>query len=48
MPLITGKDEKGTYWKWGKSGTKYYGKDARKKALEQMRAILATGWKEHK
>lgn len=46
MPLIEGKDEKGYWVKWGKSGKKYYGKDRRKKALAQAKAIRSTGWKE--
>mgnify|MGYP003132408474 CR=1 FL=1 len=39
MPLI----KQGNKWKWGKSGKLYTNKAD---ALRQMRAILATGWRE--
>ena len=32
-------------YKWGKSGKTYYGKDAKKKAQRQGKAIKARGWK---
>lgn len=35
-------------YQWGKSGKIYKGKDAKKKAEAQGKAILATGWKEKK
>jgi len=49
MPVMTGKDSKGCYAKWGKSGKKYYYKcgsktsreNAKEKALRQGRAIYA-------
>jgi hypothetical protein len=34
-------------YKWGKSGTCYTGKNAKQKALAQMRAIYAQGYKEN-
>ena len=52
MPVISGRDKKGKYLKWGKSGKKYYynseasKKRARVKALEQARAIYASGYQE--
>jgi hypothetical protein len=50
MPVMTGKDSKGCYSKWGKSGKKYYYKcdsivsreHAKEKALTQGRAIFAS------
>jgi len=50
MPVMTGKDSKGCYAKWGKSGHKYYYKcgstvsreNAKEKALTQGRAIFAS------
>jgi hypothetical protein len=49
MPVMTGKDSKGCYAKWGNSGKKYYYKcgskisleHAKEKALRQGRAIYA-------
>jgi len=41
MPI---KKVKGGY-KWGKSGKLYRGKDAKKKAQRQARAIYASGYK---
>lgn len=35
-------------YRWGKSGKIYKGKDAKKKAEKQGKAIRATGWKEKK
>jgi len=32
-------------WKWGKSGKCYTGKNARDRALKQMKAIMAKGYK---
>jgi hypothetical protein len=31
-------------WQWGKSGKKYYGKGAKKKAIKQMIAVKESGW----
>jgi hypothetical protein len=47
MPVRRGKDSKGTYYQWGKSGKKYYYKTgnkasrtrAKNKALKQALAI---------
>lgn len=41
MPLkrVTKGKQKG--WKWGDSGTEYFGSDARERALRQGRAIEA-------
>lgn len=41
MPLM----RVGNKWKWGKSGKAYTNK---RDALRQMRAILASGWREKK
>ena len=38
------KTKSGGY-KWGKSGKIYYGKNAKRKAARQGRAIRASGWK---
>jgi len=46
-----GKDEKGQYARWGKSGKKYRFKTkrgesgARAKAAKQGRAVRASGWR---
>ena len=45
MPVHKTKD--GGY-QWGKTGKVYYGKDAKKKAEAQGRAIEGTGWTEKK
>lgn len=53
MPVRRGKDSKGTYYKWGDSGKKYYyetgNKKSREKAKEkartQARAIYASGYR---
>ena len=45
MPVQKTKD--GGY-RWGTTGKVYYGKDARRKAEAQGRAIEATGWTEKK
>lgn len=50
MPVMTGKDSKGCFARWGKSGKKYYYKcgntvsreSAKEKALKQGRAIYAS------
>lgn len=47
MPLMTGKDKEGCYYKWGKEGKKYHytcgddseRKEAKKKAIKQGIAI---------
>ncbi len=38
------KTKSGGY-QWGKSGKTYYGKDAKKKAQKQGKAVRASGWK---
>ena len=45
MPLkkCTSKGKKG--WKWGNHGKCYTGKDAKRKATKQARAIYANGYK---
>ncbi len=54
MPLIYGKDKKGKYVKWGKSGKKYHYKTeagksgAINKAKKQAKAIFSGGWREKK
>jgi hypothetical protein len=45
MPVHKRKDSKGTYYRWGKHGKKYRGKDAQKKAAKQGRAAYAHGYK---
>jgi hypothetical protein len=51
MPTHEGKDKKGKFVQWGKSGKKYYYKDeqskkeAIKKADSQASAIYASGYK---
>lgn len=53
MPTQRGKDSKGCFYKWGKSGKKYYYKvgsatsreNAKKKANKQARAIYASGYR---
>lgn len=46
MPIINSSDKRGRYYKWGKSGKKYYyntergKKRAKSKAIAQGRAIL--------
>ena len=53
MPKIHGKDKKGCFVKWGRSGKKYYykcnnksaKKKAERKASKQASAIYASGYK---
>ena len=45
MPVHKNTD--GSY-QWGKSGKKYFGKDARRKAEAQGKAIEESGWTESK
>ena len=53
MPTASGKDSKGSYYRWGSSGKKYYyipnDKKSREKAKEKANkqgiAIYASGWK---
>ena len=53
MPVKSGKDSKGSYYKWGKSGKKYYyiagnkksRSSAKRKAEKQGKAIHASGYK---
>lgn len=45
MPVHKTKD--GGY-QWGQSGKVYYGKDARRKAEAQGKAIIESGYKEKK
>ena len=53
MPVHRGKDSKGPYYQWGKSGKKYYYKSgnstsrerALRKANTQARAIYSSGWR---
>lgn len=53
MPLMRCQKNNKPGWKWGRSGTCYVytpgnttsEKRAKDKALEQMRAIFASGWK---
>lgn len=40
--------KKGTGYKWGNSGKTYFGKSGKSKAEKQMKAILASGYKEKK
>ena len=42
MPV---KKTKSGGYKWGESGKTYYGKDAKKKAQKQGKAIRASGWR---
>jgi len=48
MPVEKGKDSKGKFYRWGKSGKKYYYSDrssetrAKNKASKQGRAIKAS------
>jgi len=48
MPVQNGSDSKGKFYRWGKSGKKYYYSDgvsetrAKNKALKQGRAIKAS------
>ena len=35
-------------YQWGSSGKVYHGKDAKRKAYAQEKAILSTGWTEEK
>lgn len=52
MPVERGKDSKGPYYRWGKSGKKYHyesgnagsRESARKKAERQGRAARASGY----
>lgn len=47
MPLVNGKDKKGSYWMWGTHGKKYYYRpgsmisrhNAKRKAIAQAVAI---------
>jgi len=45
MPIETGKDKFGKYYRWGSHGKKYRGRGARAKALEQARAAYARGYR---
>jgi hypothetical protein len=53
MPVHRGIDSKGSYYRWGKSGKKYYYKvgsstsreKAKAKAHLQARAIYASGYR---
>ena len=47
MPVHKVKGTKDCY-QWGNSGKVYCGKEAKKKAEEQGKAIKASGWKEKK
>jgi hypothetical protein len=52
MPIHSGKDAKGKYWKWGHHGKKYYYHSksgsvrAKSKAQKQAVAIYSTGWRD--
>lgn len=41
MPLMRCQKNGRPGWKWGESGTCYTGRNAKERALEQMRAIKA-------
>ena len=45
MPLMRCTKAGKSGWKWGKPGACYTGRNALKKAMEQMRAIFASGYK---
>lgn len=45
MPVHTGRDSKGVYYQWGKSGKKYRGRGAKARAEKQGRAAYANGYK---
>ncbi len=47
MPVHPIRNKKGKIigYQWGKSGKKYYGKSARKKAQKQGTAIRKSGYK---
>ena len=45
MPVKKGRDSKGIYYQWGKSGTKYRGRDAKENAEKQGRAAHASGYR---
>lgn len=53
MPVYRGRDSKGSYYQWGKSGKKYYytsgdeqsRERAKNKAEKQGRAAYASGYK---
>jgi hypothetical protein len=46
MPVHKGKDSRGTFYQWGKSGKKYRGRGAKARAEKQAKAIYASGYKE--
>ena len=54
MPILKGKDGKGSYYRWGKEGAKYYfevhnhasEQSALMKARKQEQAAYANGYKE--
>lgn len=48
MPVHKVTKDGKTGYKWGRSGKSYYGRDAKKKAAEQARAIYASGYKKKK
>ena len=45
MPLKRCYENKKLGWKWGTKGKCYTGKDAKEKAIEQMKAIFKSGYK---
>ncbi len=45
MPVHRGKDSNGVYYRWGKHGKKYRGRDAANKAAAQGRAAFAHGYR---
>lgn len=54
MPVRSGKDSKGSFYRYGESGKKYYYKTndkvsrsrAKKKAKAQEKAVHSSGWTE--
>lgn len=44
MPVQRVKTRRGVGYRWGQSGTIYYGSDARQKAAAQGRAVYAAGY----
>ncbi|MDD4987130.1 MAG: hypothetical protein PHQ43_15440 [Dehalococcoidales bacterium] len=45
MPVRKGRDSRGVYYQWGKSGKKYRGKGAKSRASKQGRAAYASGYR---
>lgn len=48
MPVKQVKENGRTGYKWGNTGTTYFGPGARAKAQQQAKAIYASGYKKEK